>query len=255
MSNHLKDIEWCPGCGNFGILKAFKNVIKRLERDGVERGRVVVVAGIGCHGKLPDYIDQPSFHTIHGRVLPVLTGIKLANPELYPVGFSGDGDALNEGMEHFIHAAKRNTDVALFLHNNEVFGLTTGQFTATTPKGRRTRTTPNGTVEDPVNPCLLAIVSGATFVARGFAGNIKQLEDLMYGAIIHRGFSFLEILQPCVSFNNTWDVLRKSVHDVEPASSFEEAVTLAMDRFATGILYTAEKDTFEELLLGLKIKK
>ncbi|WP_456478085.1 thiamine pyrophosphate-dependent enzyme [Geoglobus ahangari] len=248
MSSILKEIEWCPGCGNFGILKAFRNAVKRLGKDGIEKGRIVVVAGIGCHGKLPDYIDQPSFHTIHGRVLPMLTGIKLANPDLLPVGFSGDGDALNEGMEHFIHAAKRNTDVALFLHNNEVFGLTTGQFTATTPKGRRTRTTPFGNPEDPVNPCLLALISGATFVARGYAGNIKQLEELMYRAILHRGFSFLEILQPCVSFNNTWDLLRENVHEVSPAESFDDALRLVMDRFATGVLFKTEKETFEEIL-------
>ena len=252
MTGILKENEWCPGCGNFGILKAFRGAVKRLERDGIDRGRVVVVAGIGCHGKLPDYIEQPSFHTIHGRVLPTLTGIKLANPDLLPVGFSGDGDALNEGMEHLIHAAKRNSDVALFLHNNEVFGLTTGQFTATTPRGMRTRTTPLGNPEDPVNPCLLALVSGATFVARGFAGNTKQLEELMYEAITHRGFSFLEILQPCVSFNNTWDVLREKVHDADTAEGFEEAMSIAMDGFATGVIYRVEKETFEEQLLKMK---
>ncbi|MBE8539222.1 thiamine pyrophosphate-dependent enzyme [Geoglobus acetivorans] len=249
-------IEWCPGCGNFGVLKAFRRVIERLESDGVERGRIVSVAGIGCHGRMPDYLDIPTFHTIHGRVLPLMTGIKLANPELLVSGFSGDGDALNEGMEHFVHAAKRNTDVALFLHNNQVFGLTTGQFTATTPRGKKTRTTPAGNPEWPINPALIALVSGATFIARGFAGNVSQLSDLMYGAIRHRGFAFVEILQPCITFNNTWDHYRENVYVAEPAESFDEAVKLVSDEMATGLLFRTEKQTFEETLLSsLKVPK
>lgn len=245
----LKKIEWCPGCGNFGILKAFSNTVERLGNNGIEKGRIVVVAGIGCHGKLPDYVELPSFHTIHGRVLPALTGMKLANPELYPVGFSGDGDALNEGLGHLLHAAKRNTDVTLFIHNNGVFGLTTGQFTATTEKGVKTRTTPYGNPEMPLNPSLIALVSGATFVARGYAGDMKHLSEIMYEAITHRGFSFVEILQPCVSFNNTWDYYRKNVKEVDTASSFEEAIQLTMDKLSIGIIYRTGRETFEEEML------
>ncbi len=245
----LKKIEWCPGCGNFGILKAFSNTVERLGNNGIEKGRIVVVAGIGCHGKLPDYVELPSFHTIHGRVLPALTGMKLANPELYPVGFSGDGDALNEGLGHLLHAAKRNTDVTLFIHNNGVFGLTTGQFTATTEKGVKTRTTPYGNPEMPLNPSLIALVSGATFVARGYAGDMKYLSEIMYEAITHRGFSFVEILQPCVSFNNTWDYYRKNVKEVDTASSFEEAIQLTMDKLSIGIIYRTGRETFEEEML------
>ncbi len=248
----LKKIEWCPGCGNFGILRAFNLTVERLENEGINRGNIVVVAGIGCHGKLPDYIELPSFHTIHGRVLPALTGIKLANPELYPVGFSGDGDAMNEGLEHLPHAAKRNTDVTLFMHNNGVFGLTTGQFTATTEKGVKTRTTPYGNPEEPLNPSLIALVSGATFVARGYAGDMKHLSEIMYEAIMHRGFSFVEILQPCVSFNNTWDYYRKNVRKTEPAKSFEEAITISMDKLSIGIIYKTEKETFEEAMIKTK---
>jgi len=245
----LKEIEWCPGCGNFGILKAFNNALNRLEKMGIDRRRVVVAAGIGCHGKLPDYILQPSFHTIHGRVLPILTGIKLANPSLYPVGFAGDGDALNEGMEHLIHSAKRNTDVTVFIHNNGVFGLTTGQFTATTPKGRKTRSTPYGNPEEPINPCLIALVSGATFVARAYAGKMRHLEEIMVSAITHKGFSFVEILQPCVTFNNTWSLYNKSVHEIETADSFEEALKTAMDSFAIGVIYKVERETFEDVMI------
>jgi len=245
----LKEIEWCPGCGNFGILRAFVSAVESLESEGIDKGRIVVVAGIGCHGKLPDYIELPSFHTIHGRVLPALTGMKLANPELYPVGFSGDGDSMNEGLEHFLHAAKRNTDVTLFMHNNGVFGLTTGQFTATTERGRKTRTTPYGNPEEPLNPSLIAIISGATFVARGYAGNMKQLSEIMYEAIMHKGFSFVEILQPCVSFNNTWDYYRKNVKKTEPAKSFEEAIGISMNKLITGIIYKVSRETFEDAML------
>ncbi len=248
----LKKIEWCPGCGNFGILKAFSTTVDRLENEGIEKGRIMVVAGIGCHGKLPDYIELPSFHTIHGRVLPALTGMKLANPDLYPVGFSGDGDAMNEGLEHLLHAAKRNTDVTLFLHNNGVFGLTTGQFTATTPRGVKTRTTPYGNPEEPLNPSLIALVSGATFVARGYAGDMKQLSEIMYQAIMHRGFAFVEILQPCVSFNNTWDYYRKNVRKIKPAEDFDTAISLSRDLLNTGIIYRAERETFEEAMLRTK---
>ncbi len=248
----LKKIEWCPGCGNFGILRAFSSTVERLENEGIDRGRIMVVAGIGCHGKLPDYVELPSFHTIHGRVLPALTGLKLANPDLYPVGFSGDGDAMNEGLEHLLHAAKRNTDVTLFLHNNGVFGLTTGQFTATTPRGVKTRTTPYGNPEEPLNPSLIALISGATFVAREYAGDMKQLSEIMYEAIMHRGFAFVEILQPCVSFNNTWDYYRENVRKVKRAENFDEAITLSRDLLNTGIIYRTERETFEEAMLKTK---
>jgi len=127
-------ISWCPGCGNFGILRAFKEASGRMISEGYD---VVISSGIGCHGKITDYINLPSFHVIHGRVPPFLTGLKLANPELIAVGFSGDGDGLNEGAEHLVHAARRNTDITIILHNNGVFGLTTGQVTATSPKGGR----------------------------------------------------------------------------------------------------------------------
>lgn len=248
-------IEWCPGCGNFGILKAFKSVLERFYEEGIERGQIVAVAGIGCHGRMPDYLDIPTFHTIHGRALPLMTGIKLANPNLIVAGFSGDGDALNEGLEHFIHSAKRNTDVSLFLHNNQVFGLTTGQFTATTPRGKRTRTTPFGNPELPLNPVLLALVSNASFVGRAFAGDVKGLEEVMYEAMKHRGFAFVEILQPCVTFNNTWDYYRERVYRVDEAKSLNKAIEIARDEFAVGIIYREERETFEEFMIRNSFQK
>lgn len=246
----MKEITWCPGCGNFGILRAFKNVVRRLVEEGYEVGKIVVASGIGCHGKITDYIENPSFHVIHGRVIPFLTGLKLGNPELLAIGFAGDGDQYNEGLDHLIHAAKRNVNVTIFVHNNGVFGLTTGQFTATTPQGKVTRTTPRGNPERPLNPVLLALTSGATFVARGYAGKLDQLEEIMYRAVIHEGFSFVDILQPCVSFNNTWKYYNEKVKVLEePAESFEEAVKIATsNEIYVGIFYVERRETFEELL-------
>ena len=242
---------WCPGCGNFGILKAFKNTAMKLIEEGNERGNIVVSSGIGCHGKISDYLGLPSFHVIHGRVPPFLTGMKLANPELFAVGFVGDGDALSEGIEHLVHSAKRNTDITIFLHNNGVFGLTTGQVTPTSPKGFRGRSTPYGNPEEPLNPCALMVVSGASFVARAYAGNIKKLEMVMYEAVTHSGFSFVEILQPCVSFNNTWKFYNeKVVWTDEIGSDREEALRICMDteKIWTGIFYREKRDLYEDIV-------
>ena len=237
-------ITWCPGCGNFSILRAFEKAAERLIKDGC---KIVISSGIGCHGKIADYLKLPSFHVIHGRVPPFLTGIKLANPELIAVGFVGDGDALNEGMEHLIHAARRNTDITVLLHNNGVFGLTTGQVTATSPKGRKGRSTPFGNPENPVNPCQLMLVSGATFVARMFAGDVAGLSEVMYMAMKHRGFSFVEVIQPCVAFNNTWH-LKDKVRRVERARSVQEAIMVSEDSLACGVLFRKEDETFEDVV-------
>lgn len=238
-------VSWCPGCGNFGILRAFEKAVGRLVDEGIPKGRIVVASGIGCHGKISDYLRLPSFHVIHGRVPPFLTGLKLANPDLIAVGFVGDGDGLNEGVEHLIHAARRNTDITIFLHNNNVFGLTTGQVTATSPKGAKGKSTPYGNPENPLNPCNLMLVSGATFVARAFAGKHSQLVEIMYSAIKHRGFSFVEILQPCVSFNDFWKI-REEIHDIREAESVENALRLCRDKTACGIFYRKEEETFED---------
>ncbi len=236
-------IVWCPGCGNYGILRAFVKTLEALEDNA---GRVVLVSGVGCHGKIADYVGVSSFHTIHGRVPPVLTGIKLADMSLIPVGFAGDGDAYNEGIAHLIHAARKNTDVTMVVHNNSVYALTTGQATATSPKGFRGRSTPEGNPEEPLNPLLLLLAAGASFVARGFAGNVAQLTELMLQAISHRGFSFIDVLQPCVAFNNTWELLRKRVHEVKTAGSREKAMELAMDPFATGVFYRESRQVYED---------
>ncbi|AAB90490.1 MULTISPECIES: thiamine pyrophosphate-dependent enzyme [Archaeoglobus] len=235
-------ITWCPGCGNFAILKAFERASRRVIEEGFD---IAVSSGIGCHGKISDYLSLPGFHVIHGRVPPFLTGLKLANPNLVVVGFSGDGDGLNEGVEHLVHAARRNTDITIILHNNGVFGLTTGQVTATSPRGRKSRSTPRGNPEYPLNPCHLMLVSGATFVARVFAGEQERLSEVFYNAMKHKGFSFVEVMQPCVSFNNFWE-MRKEIYWIERSSDLLEAMKNCSDAKACGIFYAEEKETYED---------
>ncbi|RLE81657.1 MAG: 2-oxoacid:ferredoxin oxidoreductase subunit beta [Thermoprotei archaeon] len=254
--NTKATITWCPGCGNFSILTAFKRALVELQ---IPREKVVVITGIGCHGKFGDYVNVNSFHTIHGRVLPIATGIKLANKELIVVGFSGDGDAYAIGLSHIPHAARRNIDVKYVVHNNMIFGLTTGQVTPTTPKGVKTRSTPYGNPEEPLNPLALALVSGATFVARGFAGDVAHLTWLFKEAIKHKGFAFIDVLQPCYTFYNTYEYFRRRVYKLEDVghdiTDFEEALKKAYewnDKIPIGIFYKVRKPTFEETLPQLK---
>ena len=245
-------ITWCPGCGNFGILQAFKEALVEL---GLRREEVVIVSGIGCHGKIGNYVNVNSFHVIHGRVLPVITGIKLSNPELVVVGFAGDGDAYAIGLGHLPHAIRRNVDVTYIVHNNMVFGLTTGQVTPTSPLGFKTRSTPFGSPEEPINPITLALSLGATFVARGFPGRLSHLKSLIKQAIEHKGFAFIDVLQPCVAFNNTWKFYNERVYELEgedhDPSDWKAAYEKALEwgnRIPIGLFYKEEKPTLRERL-------
>jgi 2-oxoglutarate ferredoxin oxidoreductase subunit beta len=219
---------WCPGCGNFSILNAVKAVLGSLDEEGLPLDNVVLVSGIGCHGKIVDYLKVNSFYSIHGRTLPVATGIKLANPDLKVICFSGDGDSLAEGLDHLIFAAKRNIDITLILHNNRVYGLTTGQYTPTSPKGFKGKSTPLGTSELPMNPAELMLASGATFIGRGYSHGIDMLKKLIKEAIMHQGFSFMEVLQVCVTYFNMYESYNKRVYEVKDndASSFDQAMKI-----------------------------
>ncbi len=240
---------WCPGCGNYGILIAVRRALAEL---GLRPEEVVVVTGIGCHGRMSDYLRVNAFHTIHGRVLPLATGIKLANPRLTVIGHAGDGDAYAIGLGHLPHAARRNVDITYIVHDNMIFGLTTGQVTPTTPLGVRTKSTPFGNPERPLNPLLLALASGATFVARGFSGEVEHLKELVKQGITHKGFAFIEVLQPCVTFFNTYKELKQKVYKLEDEghdpTDFEAALRLAQreDRLPIGVFYKVERPTFEE---------
>ncbi|MFZ3111751.1 thiamine pyrophosphate-dependent enzyme [Methanothrix sp.] len=216
---------WCPGCGNFSILNAMRSVLARMDEEGFPVENTVLVSGIGCHGKIVDYLDVNSFYSIHGRTIPVATGIKLANPDLNVICFSGDGDSLAEGLDHLIFAAKRNIDITLILHDNRVYGLTTGQYTPTSPTGFRGKSTPDGSIERPLNPLDLMLSAGATFIARGYSHGIEQLQSLFKEAILHKGFSFVDVLQVCVSYFNMYESYNRRTYSVEgnDAASFDQA--------------------------------
>ena len=244
---------WCPGCGNFGILNAFRKAVSRLEAEGIPRSRLFISAGIGCHAKIFDYLALNGLYSIHGREMATVQGVKLANPDLMVVAFGGDGDAFGEGIAHLLFAAKRNADMTLIVHDNGVYGLTTGQYTPTSPKGFRGPSTPKGSVEEPIEPLTLMLVAGATFVARGYSGRIEALADVMVRAVRHRGFSFIDVLQPCVTFNDTYKKYNALVEPVQhDPADFNAALTAARrtDRLPIGVFYEANEPVFHQELLG-----
>lgn len=206
---------WCPGCGNFAILNSIKAVLSALIDEGFPREKIVIVSGIGCHAKIADYLNVNSFYSLHGRVVPVCEAIKLANPELKVIGFAGDGDTYGEGLEHLIFAAKRNIDINIVIHNNRVYGLTTGQYTPTSPLGFRGRSTPKGTKEAPLNPLELMMASHAGFIARGCTHGIGLLKQIFKEAVMYEGFSLVDVLQVCVTFYNMYDYYNKRVYELK----------------------------------------
>jgi 2-oxoglutarate ferredoxin oxidoreductase subunit beta len=249
-----KTNTWCPGCGNFGILMAFKKALIEL---GIEREDAVLVSGIGCHGKMVNYVNINGFHGIHGRVLPLATGIKLANPRLNVVGFAGDADQYNEGWGHFAHAIRQNIDMTLIVHDNMVLGLTTGQATSTSQQGFKSKSTPFGVIPPMLNPIAHALVSSGTFVARGFSGDMLHLKGLIVEAIKHRGFAFIDVFQPCVTFNylNTYEWFRQRVYKLEEndhnLTDREKALEKALewgDKIPIGIFYKKERPIYSDSL-------
>ncbi|MBU7018548.1 MAG: 2-oxoacid:ferredoxin oxidoreductase subunit beta [Theionarchaea archaeon] len=241
---------WCPGCGNFGILNAFKKAVKILESEGIFPSTIAISAGIGCHAKIFDYLSLSGLYSIHGRAMATVQGMKIGNPDLKVVAFAGDGDAFGEGIAHMIFAAKRNSDITVIVHDNGVYGLTTGQYTPTSGKGFKGPSTPQGSVEEPLNPLGLLLEAGATFVARGYPARMDHLTDIMVKAINHEGFSFVDVLQPCVTFNNTYTIYNEKVEIITTPESYEEALNLARqkDRLPIGIFYQGEKPVFHKAL-------
>ena len=244
---------WCPGCGNFTIQHTLKTLLAEREASGRSLDDVVLVSGIGCHAKIADYLNINSFYTLHGRTIPVATGIKLANPGLTVICCCGDGDCYAEGLDHLIFAAKRNIDITVIVHNNRVYGLTTGQYTPTSPLGFRGKSTPLGTAEFPLNPVELMLASGATYIARGYTKKMDQLKTLIRGGIDHPGFSFIDVLQICATFFPVADYYAPRVY--EPAdhdtSRFDLACALAREwdynadaRIALGLFYRATFPSF-----------
>jgi 2-oxoglutarate ferredoxin oxidoreductase subunit beta len=196
------DPDWCKGCGDFGVLNALQRACADL---GLKPHEVITVSGIGCSSNLPGFFNAYGMHTLHGRALAVASGVKLANHALTVIVTGGDGDGFGIGGNHFVHTARRNVDLTYIVMDNQIYGLTTGQMSPTSCREMRTKSTPFGSIETPFNPITAAIINGATFVARGFSGDPKHLSLLMRQAIEHRGFAFIDVFSPCVTFNHDND--------------------------------------------------
>lgn len=205
--------NWCPGCGNYGIWVALKNALQELK---LPAHKVVLIGDIGCSGKLAYWTDYNGFAGLHGRSIPIAEGVKMANSDLTVIVIGGDGGLLGEGLQHFLHACRKNVNIAVILHNNQVYGLTTGQTSPTSDPGYQSSTTPDGSYETPLNPSLLALTAQATFVSAGFAGNTTHLAQVIKSAILHPGFALVDVYQPCVTYNyiNTYEYYSKRVYDI-----------------------------------------
>lgn len=246
---------WCAGCGNFAILTAIKSVLQSLVDEGLPAENIVLVSGIGCHAKIVDYINVNSFYSLHGRVVPAAEAIKLSRPNIKVIGFSGDGDSYGEGIEHLIFAAKRNVDITMIIHNNRVYGLTTGQYTPTSPLGFKGRSTPYGSREMPLNPLDVMHSSGATFLARGTSHGLELLKKIFKEAILHKGFSLVDVLQVCVTYNNLYEYYDKRVYELKDHNPMDETSAMAKirewdynsdARIPLGVIYKKEAQTFDE---------
>jgi 2-oxoglutarate ferredoxin oxidoreductase subunit beta len=249
---------WCPGCGDFGILAAVK---QGLAQAGLAPHQVLIVSGIGCGSKLPDYAKVNGFMTLHGRPLPIATGARLSNHGLKVITVHGDGDSMGLGMGHFVHTARRNIEIVDLIQNNQIYGLTKGQYSPTSDPGLVTSTSPDGAAEMAANPVALALAAGGTFIARGFAGDVKGLAALIAQAVQHKGYALVDILQPCVTFNrkNTYDWYRERVYNLgetdynpgDRVAAFERALEWG-DRIPLGVIYQTRLPTYEEQVAALQ---
>ncbi len=243
---------WCPGCGNYGIWASLKGALAKL---AWTPDQYMIVYGVGCSGNMADFIKCHGFHSLHGRAVPNAEGIKLANHDLNVVCMVGDGDCYGEGGNHLIHAMRGNTDITVMVHDNRVYGLTTGQAAPTSPHGYKSKSTPGGLIEYPVNALALAITQGATFVAQGFAGDVPHLGAIMQEALAFKGFAIVNVLQPCVTFNKiiTYQFYRERIYKLEDdkhdPTSAEEALKRVLhqdERIPLGILYKAPRPTYQD---------
>ena len=247
---------WCPGCGDFGVLNALTRAVADL---GLEPEEVVVVSGIGCSGKISQYFGSYGFHGIHGRALPIAQGVKLANRELTVIAAGGDGDGYGIGLSHVIHAIRRNVDLTYIVMDNHIYGLTTGQLAPTSDKGMKTKTSPYGSVEEPVRPLELALGQGCGFVAQAFSGEIHHMAEVFKKAIQHKGFSLVNVFSPCVTFNklNTYDYFKERLVNLDEDPDYDRhdrqaALRKVMETggMVIGVIYEADKPTYEEQLPG-----
>jgi len=251
--------NWCPGCGDFSVQTAIQRACANV---GLEPEEVVIVSGIGCSGRISGYINAYGFHGIHGRALPIAQGIKLANRNLTVIAAGGDGDGFAIGMSHTLHAIRRNLDITYIVMDNQIYGLTKGQTSPTSAFGFETKSTPYGSIEAPVTPLELALAAGATFVAQGFSSDLKGLTHIIEEGIKHKGFAFINVFSPCVTFNkvNTYDWFKENLVSLDTIEGYDptdriQAMKTVMEHKAlvTGIIYQ-RKDipSYEERIPGFK---
>ncbi len=242
---------WCPGCGNFSILKTFKEAVTEL---GIEPHQLTIVSGIGQAGKFPHYLRCNTFNGLHGRTLPVATALKLVNSGQIVIAVAGDGDCYGEGGNHLIHAMRRNINVKLFVHDNQIYGLTKGQASPTTVEGSRPKNLPFGVLSENLNPMALAVAMDCSFAARSFSGDMEHLKEMIKAAMQHKGFSLVDIFQPCISFNkvNTYEWYKQHVYRIgsdhnpdDRTAAFQKALEWG-DRIPLGVIYRNNRPTFDE---------
>lgn len=249
---------WCPGCGDFGVLAALQRALFELGKPPHE---VAIVAGIGCSGKIGNYINCYNFHVVHGRTLPTAMGLKLSNRNLTVLAAGGDGDGYAIGGNHFLHAIRRNVDITYIVMDNQIYGLTKGQVSPTSGTGFVTRTSPGGNIERPVRPLQLAIAAGATFVASGFSSDIKQLSSLIKQGIEHKGFALINTYSPCVTFNkvNTYDWFKEVLVNLDEEPDYDPTdragalrKLIETDEQVRGLIYKSDAPSFEEQFPGFR---
>jgi 2-oxoglutarate ferredoxin oxidoreductase subunit beta len=247
---------WCPGCGNHLILRAFKEALAEMDLDP---HRFVIVSGIGQAGKFPHSLKCNTFNGLHGRTLPVATGIKLTNPDMLTIAVAGDGDCYGEGGNHLLHTIRKNPDIKLFVHNNQIYGLTKGQASPTSMHGMKTKVQPSGVLSEQFNPLAFAVAMDCSFVARSYAGNKEHLKSMIKQAVSHRGFSLVDILQPCVTFNklNTYEWYGSRVRELGTEYNPEDRMEALKksfewgDEIPIGVIYKNSRQTIETRINSL----
>jgi 2-oxoglutarate/2-oxoacid ferredoxin oxidoreductase subunit beta len=248
------DPIWCPGCGDFGVLASLYDALAARNLDPKD---VVLVSGIGCSSRLPGFVNTYGFHSVHGRALPIAMGVKLANPELTVIATGGDGDGFAIGGGHIPHICRRNTDITYIVMDNEIYGLTKGQVSPTSPFGLDTNSTPQGSIEKPLNPIAITLVNGATFVARAYSGKRQEMNKIIQKGIEHTGFSFIDAYSPCITFYDTYKIWPQKIVPIPEShdtSDLGAALKLAMDTTVmyTGIFYQKSEPSLEERIHELR---
>lgn len=247
---------WCPGCGDFTVLAALQKTASNL---GLEPENMVLVTGIGCSSKISQHFGSYGFHSLHGRSLPVATGIKLANHNLTVVAAGGDGDGYGIGIGHFMHTLRRNIDMTYIVMDNHIYGLTTGQTSPTSRKGFKSKTSPEGSAEEPIRPVQTAIINGASFVAQAFSGDLKQMTKIFEEGIKHEGFAHINVFSPCVTFNkiNTYDWFKEQIYNLDEVANYDNTnkfkaleVLEEHESVVTGIIYREDRPVYHEVMIG-----